>query len=141
MVDLIPMRQQLERLRASLEEDCRNLSAQLDAKRKRLAAVQVLLTDEDAGHPKVPSLPLPFDAKEESLTDRGKQIVKAAGTSGIRPRDLTRRMREEGLDVKDTFASNLLWRMKQQPAEVVKRGGRYFPVEAVKNQGVPEGTP
>lgn len=128
MTALTQIRQQLEQAREELKQECAVLQAQLSDKAARLDALNVLLANEA---PAVAFGLVPFSAEEEkpdeeNFTSRAKEIMKAAGQAGVKPRDITRRLKQQGLAVKDTFASNFLWRMKNKTHEVVQVGDRHY---------------
>jgi len=122
MTALTQVRQQLEQAREDLKRECAVLHAQLANKAARLDALNVLLAEE--------TIPIPFLAEEngdnENMTSRAKEIMQEAKSLGVRPRDITRRLRLDGVQVKDTFASNFLWRMRNKTQEVVEVGGKYY---------------
>jgi hypothetical protein len=121
------LRQHLEQARDDLKREQALLQAQLTDKIARLNALKVLLAEET---PSAASTPTLFSAEEklddENFSSKAKEIMKAAGTGGLKPRDLTRKLRQQGADVKDTFASNFLWRMKNKTHEVITIKGRHY---------------
>jgi small-conductance mechanosensitive channel len=127
MTALTQIRQQLEQAREELKHECAVLQAQLSDKAARLDALNVLLANEA---PTVAFGLVPFSAEEkvddENLTSKAKEVMKAAGKAGVKPRDLTRKLKQQGVDVKSTFASNFLWRMKNKTHEVVAIGDRHY---------------
>jgi small-conductance mechanosensitive channel len=127
MTLLNQVRQQLEQVREELKRECAVLQAQLSDKAARLDALNVLLAAEA---PAVAFGSVPFPAEEntddENFTSKAKEVMKAAGAMGVKPRDLTRRLKQQGVDVKATFASNFLWRMKNKTHEVVAVGDRHY---------------
>ncbi|MFZ2021855.1 MAG: hypothetical protein WBA18_04025 [Terracidiphilus sp.] len=127
MTALTQFRQQFEQARDDLKRECAVLQAQLADKAARLNALNVLLAAEAPISPDAPTL---FSADEkpadENLTSRAKEVMKAFGSMGAKPRDITRKMRQQGLDVKNTFASNFLWRMKKTHEVVEVRGKHYW---------------
>jgi len=118
------VRQQLEAARDDLKRTVASLQAQLADKTARLDALNVLLADEISGTPSL--FPTEQGTSDENQTDKAKEVMKEAGTIGVKPRDITRRLRERGVNVKDTFASNFLWRMKNKTKEVVEVNGRHY---------------
>ncbi len=127
MTALTQVRQQLEQARDDLSRDCAVLQAQLTDKAARLNALNVLLADEVSSAPATPTLfPADENPDDENHTARAKEVMKAAGTVGLKPRDLTRKLRQQGVQVKDTFASNFLWRMKTKTHEVVCVRKKYY---------------
>jgi small-conductance mechanosensitive channel len=127
MTALNQVRQQLEQVREELKRECAVLQVQLSDKAARLDALNVLLADE-APAVAFGSVPLPVEEKrdDENFTSKAKEVMKAAGAVGVKPRDLTRKLKQQGVNVKDTFASNFLWRMKFKTGEVVSVGDRHY---------------
>lgn len=125
MTGLNQFRQQLESVRDDLKRQCAALKAQLSDKAARLDALNILLDDEVTSAP--PTLfPENEEPAEENLTTRAKEVMREAGARGVKPRDITRILRQKGLDVKNTFASNFLWRMKTKTNEAVQIKGKYY---------------
>jgi hypothetical protein len=121
------MRQYLVQLRDDLKRDCLSLQVQLEGKKVRLQAVEILLTDEK---PTIASedqnlLPGIVD-EEDSRTDKAKEIIRNSRGKGVKPRDITRGLGQQGLKVGTGFASNLLWRLKNKTHETVEHNGRHY---------------
>ncbi len=124
MVVLTQYRQYLEQAREELKRECALLQAQLDDRKIRLDALSILLTDEK------PASLFPDEAVEnpenDTITSKAREILREANGAGLRPRDIKRLLRQQGVAVKDTFASNFLWRMRYKTKEAVTIGGRYY---------------
>lgn len=119
---LTPIRQQLEQALSELKQEHTSLELELDLKGRQIAALEVLLATE--GFPPLVLTPKPED-EQDNATERVREIIKGSGPAGVRPRDITRKLRELGVNVSSQFASNVLWRLKNKTEEIEKIGGRY----------------
>lgn len=125
MSDLTQVRQQLEDALAALKRDCAALEMELTYKRKRMDALEFLLVGERVDVPSSSPAPPERDA-EDNHTEMVRNIIRAAGVAGVRPRDITKRMQSNGIPVKTQFASNVLWRLKNNTKEITEFGKRYY---------------
>jgi len=134
-MDLAPqIRQQLLAVREDVRREVSSLYAEYLQKKTRLDALNVLLNDEApvlfpdrAKLPEEVPLKLHADIKDSNtITDKAKVLLQQAQHRGMRPKDITRQLREQGVEVKDTFASNFLWRMRYRTNEAVEVGGKYY---------------
>jgi hypothetical protein len=127
MTALTQIRQQLEQAREGLKRECAVLQVQISDKAARIDALNVLLADEAPDMiAELDNLLALAQMDDRNLTSKAKEVMKAAGKAGVKPRDITRKLKQQGVDVKSTFASNFLWRMKNKTHEVVQVGDRHY---------------
>jgi hypothetical protein len=128
VTDTTQIRQQLLALRHSLKLECASLETQLEGKKRRLDALEVLLAeDEEVAAKPVQQPTLPGIATEEgTATEAAKAIIKASKTRGVWPREITKGVRQKGHPVANGFASNLLWKLRTKTREVVEHEGRNY---------------
>jgi hypothetical protein len=124
MLDLSQVRQHLEGARDKLKGEIAALQAQIAHKTTRLEALGIVIEGEDSAPPAKQLQPAPT-MPEESMTSRTREIVKDAKGAGVRPRDVTKKLRQRGSKPSTTFASNILFKFKQKN-EVVLWDGKYY---------------